>query len=116
MMVEVTYLCSEFVSLAGKAVWDVHRHRVAPEIHKALTEYFMDGEAEVVSAHLVGLGTSNEGKILAKLDLGNKTEEREYDYIVNCTGPNNCKQPCPNQQWNFEAFFANKERKILSQT
>ena len=80
---------------AGKAVWDVHRHRVAPEIHKALFEYFVDGDAEVVSAHLVGLNTSKKGTILAKLDLGKKTEERDYDYIVNCTGPNNCESSVP---------------------
>jgi hypothetical protein len=43
---------------AGKAVWDVHRHRVAPEIHEALTTYFMEGSARVQSAHLVGLRTA----------------------------------------------------------
>lgn len=82
---------------AGKAVWDVHRHRVAPEIHEALTEYFINGEGEVVSAHLVGLGTGKEGKVLTKLDLGKETQEREYDYVVNCTGPNNCEFPLVTQ-------------------
>ena len=72
-------------------MWDVHRHRVAPEIHQALTEYFIEGEGEVVSAHLVGLGTSKDQKVVTKLDLGKKTEEREYDYVVNCTGPNQCE-------------------------
>ena len=86
-------ICHFAFATAGKAVWDVHRHRVAPEIHQALTEYFIHGEGEVVSAHLVGLGTSKDRKVLTKLDLGKKTEEREYDYVVNCTGPNQCKLP-----------------------
>lgn len=72
-------------------MWDVHRHRVAPEIHEALKEFFMRGDAEVVSAHLVGLGTSKEGKVKAMLDLGKNTQEREYDFVVNCTGPNQCE-------------------------
>ena len=75
-------------------MWDVHRHRVAPEIHQALTEYFVKGDAEVVSAHLVGLSTSKDGKVLAKLDLGKETRKQEFDYVVNCTGPNNCEYLC----------------------
>ncbi len=74
-------------------MWDVHRHRVAPEIHEALTQYFMDGNARVQSAHLVGLRTAEGGGVLAKLDVGGGEEahEEEFDFVVNCTGPNNCK-------------------------
>lgn len=78
---------------AGKAIWDVHRHRVAPEIHQALTQYFMEGNARVQSAHLVGLRTAPGGGVLAKLDVGKGQEarEEEFDFVVNCTGPNNCE-------------------------
>ena len=76
-------------------MWDAHRHRVAPEIHEALQQYFMggNGNARVQSAHLVGLRSAPGGAVLAKLDVGKGEEprEEEFDFVVNCTGPNNCE-------------------------
>ena len=78
----------------GKTVWDFHRHRVAPEIHQVLTDTFVSGKAEVLTGHVTRLSTDSQGRVLAELDQTNKaTEERSYDYVINCTGPNTC-EPC----------------------
>lgn len=59
-----------------------------------LTDTFVSGKAEVLTGHVTRLSTDSQGRVLAELDQTNKaTEERSYDYVINCTGPNTC-EPC----------------------
>jgi len=67
--------------------WDVHRHRLAPEIYKLLTDAIERGQLAVASANLVS--ASQNGSVaqvtLRKRDGGSL--EVNASRIVNCTGP-----------------------------
>ena len=73
---------------AGKASWDFHRHRVAPEIHAVLQEQLDRQRFQVLAAQVLGLKVLPSGKIQARLDGEDGSEDREFDYVINCTGPN----------------------------
>lgn len=49
-----------------------------------------DGRLSVLAGSVESLKLAQSGKILASLKSGpdSKTEERCFDHVVNCTGPN----------------------------
>jgi uncharacterized NAD(P)/FAD-binding protein YdhS len=67
--------------------WDVHRHRMAPEVATMLgrlrrTHRLELGTASVESMRVVG------DRVIARLDRGDQgTEELSVARVVNCTGP-----------------------------
>ena len=82
-------LVSDLVSSgAGKASWDFHRHRVAPEIHAVLQEQLDRRRFQVLAAQVQGLKVLESGKVQARLGGEDGPEDREFDYVINCTGPN----------------------------
>ena len=75
---------------AGKAAWDVHRHRIAPEIHDILMKQLQEDRLSVLAGSVQNLRLNQSGQVLASLRLGpdSKAEERCFDHVFNCTGPN----------------------------
>jgi uncharacterized NAD(P)/FAD-binding protein YdhS len=63
--------------------WDVHRHRIAPEIAARLERLKAAGRLEVLAGRIVGA----EGGRLTIARRGGGTIEREVAAAVNCTGP-----------------------------
>jgi uncharacterized NAD(P)/FAD-binding protein YdhS len=64
--------------------WDVHRHRIAPEVARRLAELIADGRLVVAAGRIVG---HEDGGITVRF-RGDRTDERiDAGAVVNCTGP-----------------------------
>lgn len=67
----------------ARPYWDVHRHRIAPEIAERLQLLMEAGRVEILAARLL----SHEGSDLLLADRDG-TRRLRPRLIVNCTGPN----------------------------
>ena len=71
-----------------RAYWDVHRHRIAPEIAERLSALRGEGRLTVVAGALVdGRSTPEAVEIDVRLRGADRIETLRADRIVNCTGP-----------------------------
>ena len=71
-----------------RAYWDVHRHRIAPEIDARLSALRAEGRLTVVAGALVdGRSTPEAVEIDVRLRGGDRIETLRADRVVNCTGP-----------------------------
>ena len=68
--------------------WDVHRHRIAPEIGRELAERIASGQLEIVAGRIRGLREDGD-ELVATITRRRSTEAREYRFAAafNCTGP-----------------------------
>lgn len=68
--------------------WDVHRHRIAPEVAATIHRLIADGQLEIVAGRIVA-ATSTEAGV--DVDIRRRGAERSsterFDYVFNCTGP-----------------------------
>lgn len=67
--------------------WDVHRHRIAPEVAKRIHDMVAEGRLEIVAGRISSLSEREDG-----LDVGIDTRgggkiERSFAVAFNCTGP-----------------------------
>ena len=68
--------------------WDVHRHRIAPQIHARLDAMRGDGRLETVAGRIAALTPEPGGARLVWRRRGGASEETAHvRRIVNCTGP-----------------------------
>ena len=68
--------------------WDVHRHRIAPEVSQTLARMIAEGRLEVVAGRIAGAQLRENGvevEIARRGKSGASAEQ--FDYIFNCTGP-----------------------------
>ena len=68
--------------------WDVHRHRIAPEIDQVLEDARRDGQLTVIAGRvrsLAGCGNGVELKLIRR--GGSEVETLVAERIINCTGP-----------------------------
>jgi uncharacterized NAD(P)/FAD-binding protein YdhS len=71
-----------------RAYWDVHRHRIAPEIDARLSALRAEGRLTVVAGALVaGRSRPNAVEIDVRLRGADRIETLFADRLVNCTGP-----------------------------
>ncbi len=71
-----------------RAYWDVHRHRVAPEIQARLSALRAEGRLTVVAGALVdGRSAPDVVEIDVRLRGGDRIMTLRADRVVNCTGP-----------------------------
>ena len=71
-----------------RAYWDVHRHRVAPEIGKLLELEFAQGRLEIHRGRITEYRENSEFVGVRYRDRGDgNTKELRVDYAINCTGP-----------------------------
>lgn len=68
--------------------WDVHRHRIAPEIGRQLAELAADGRLEIVAGRVRRLHRHHQ-QLLASIVMrhSGRTGERAFAAAFNCTGP-----------------------------
>jgi uncharacterized NAD(P)/FAD-binding protein YdhS len=67
--------------------WDVHRFRIAPQVSAVLDRSRQAGRLSIEKAGLAGLG-HRDGRFVAVLRRPEgRTEERAFDAVVLCTGP-----------------------------
>jgi uncharacterized NAD(P)/FAD-binding protein YdhS len=71
-----------------RGYWDVHRHRIAPEIDARISALRAEGRLAVVAGALVdGRSTPEAVEIDVRLRGADRIETLRADRVVNCTGP-----------------------------
>ncbi len=67
--------------------WNIHRHRIAPEVHKAFEKLLSDGVLEIHAGYLRSLDEQEDG-ITVSYRRRHTQDVREFqvDWVVNCTG------------------------------
>ena len=71
-----------------RAYWEVHRHRVAPEIGKVLKHQLLGGQLRVHAGRIVEY-RENTNNVLVTFNERHRGTRRQMtvDLVVNCTGP-----------------------------
>ena len=69
-----------------RTTWNVTRHRIAPEIHRRLSESIAAGQLEVVGGRL-GACTESETALTLEVKGPHGSRRIEAAAVINCTGP-----------------------------
>ena len=68
--------------------WDVHRHRIAPEVAATAMRLISEGRLRVMAGRIVGAAQAAGG---LDVDIqrrgGGESERMRFNYAFNCTGP-----------------------------
>ncbi len=68
--------------------WDVHRHRIAPEVAQRLHDMIAEGRLEIAAGRIQSVSEETGGLAVTYRRRGRSTlEERSFAYVINCTGP-----------------------------
>jgi uncharacterized NAD(P)/FAD-binding protein YdhS len=67
--------------------WDVHRHRIAPQVASQLKDMIAAGQLEIVAGRLRSLDVEGAGLQALVARRGGGTVERRVGVAFNCTGP-----------------------------
>lgn len=78
-----------------RAYWEVHRHRVAPEIDEKVKVELQSGRVVRHAARVTAIGVSRGGLRVAIAPRGGVTaKELLVQRVINCTGPNTGVEMC----------------------
>ncbi|HYU10989.1 MAG TPA: FAD/NAD(P)-binding protein [Stellaceae bacterium] len=68
--------------------WDVHRHRIAPEVAQLLARMIGDGRLEIVAGRIIGAQDNEAGLTVEYRRRGSgQGQAATFTYGFNCTGP-----------------------------
>lgn len=68
--------------------WDVHRHRIAPEVARTVAGLVGDGRLEVMAGRIVSARAEGEGLTVQLRRRGSGSiQGKPFAYAFNCTGP-----------------------------
>jgi uncharacterized NAD(P)/FAD-binding protein YdhS len=71
----------------ARAWWDVHRHRMAPEVESRISTAIASGLLTVMAAKLYGIESGEAGALIRYRRRGvNHIETMQFDKIVDCRG------------------------------
>lgn len=69
-------------------MWNVHRHRMAPQIHQQLKDLQQSGALKVLAGKIYYAGTDKDGITVSFRKRGsNRMESLRPALVINCTGP-----------------------------
>jgi uncharacterized NAD(P)/FAD-binding protein YdhS len=72
----------------GRPWWDVHRHRIAPQVADTVHAMVADGRLEIVAGRIVA---ARQADHVVEVEYRRRGSERgtaeRFDYVFNCTGP-----------------------------
>lgn len=73
----------------ARAFWDVHRHRLSPQVAETLARMRADGALRVLAGKLERVGLLEDGRVgvVWRPRGESQTWRLEADAVVNCTGP-----------------------------
>ncbi|WP_158815696.1 FAD/NAD(P)-binding protein [Methylocapsa sp. S129] len=69
------------------AFWDVHRFRVAPQVHAALAAAIGDGRLVVEKAGVAAIDANQDSLVATLRRPGGALQERRFGGIILCVGP-----------------------------
>ncbi len=68
--------------------WDVHRHRIAPQVGRTIARMIGEGRLEVMAGRICSVGETESGLLVGVRRRGREeSEEISADYAINSTGP-----------------------------
>ena len=67
--------------------WDVHRHRIAPEVARQVHDRVAEGRLEIVAGRIGAIRDKDGGLEVAIKRRRGVRETRRFAYAINCTGP-----------------------------
>lgn len=68
--------------------WDVHRHRIAPQVAKQLDERIAAGRLEIAAGRIARVEADGDALAVTFRRRGSDSlEQRRLGYVFNCTGP-----------------------------
>ncbi|NTJ43669.1 FAD-dependent oxidoreductase [Agrobacterium larrymoorei] len=69
------------------AWWNIHRHRVAPQVHDVFSKLLDDGTVTIHAGFVHKIARATDGNELTYRVRGSQKEETlSFDWLVNCTG------------------------------
>lgn len=72
----------------GRPWWDVHRHRIAPEVAATVKRLVGDGQLQIIAGRVIASTERPDGLQVEIRQRGAETSERmTFAYAFNCTGP-----------------------------
>lgn len=72
----------------ARAWWDVHRHRIAPEVAATIARMIAECRLEITAGRILAARTQQDGIDVDLRKRGTDTTNTErFDYVFNCTGP-----------------------------
>jgi uncharacterized NAD(P)/FAD-binding protein YdhS len=72
----------------ARAYWDVHRHRVAPEVSERLARLMREGRIVLHAGRVTGYREEKElAAVMFRRRRDGKSEEIRVGRVINCTGP-----------------------------
>ena len=70
-----------------RAIWLVHRHRLAPDVAELLARWQGNGQLRVIAGRIMGAHATPTGHEVTIRARGNRMETLATNWILNCTGP-----------------------------
>ncbi len=68
--------------------WDVHRHRIAPEVSATIKRLIGEGRLTVMAGRVIAAsGTTNGLEVELRRRGAKASQQMRFDYGFNCTGP-----------------------------
>lgn len=72
----------------GRPWWDVHRHRIAPEVAATVARMIADGRLQVMAGRILSASEQANGLLVELRRRGADASQRmTFAYAINCTGP-----------------------------
>ncbi|MBF5045814.1 hydroxyacylglutathione hydrolase [Aggregicoccus sp. 17bor-14] len=71
-----------------RAYWEVHRHRMAPEVGRAIAELLAGGQLRIHAAHVQAFALEADGvRVTLRRRGGPGVQHLHVQRVLNCTGP-----------------------------
>jgi len=73
----------------ARPYWDVHRHRIAPQVAAQLASLIAEGRLEVIAGRITGLRVEGSEVLASYAPRHGRSADREerFSAVFNCTGP-----------------------------
>ncbi len=72
----------------ARPYWDVHRHRIAPEVAQTIARMIAEGRLQVVAGRIVASERDGEKlQVTIRKRGASSPQTMQFDYAFNCTGP-----------------------------
>jgi uncharacterized NAD(P)/FAD-binding protein YdhS len=68
--------------------WDVHRHRIAPQVAARIHDMVAEGRLEIVAGRVLAANPA-DGSLEVEIRRrgADRSSSERFDYVINCTGP-----------------------------